>query len=166
MQEYINHVMEEVAKEILVIRQVCDGAIEAQKQSFELELGKVKGKVEQLESEIKALKTVKQLLGSKPLLAQKTPADKAIPRSTSNGQTGKNQVENREESPEPQKTSSQKINAGPPEESQLRTERRDYASVAASQPAKVPDQLWTKVSYGTRKTGKQSSTTAKQEQRG
>lgn len=89
-----------MAKEILVIKQVYDGAIEAQKQSFEYILEKVKRKVEQLESELKVLKTMKQFLGSKLLLAQKTSADKAIPRLTSNGRTEKNQVENREKSPE------------------------------------------------------------------
>lgn len=53
MQEWKESVMQEVAREILAIKQVYEGAMEAQKQSFQLELENVKGKVELLESELK-----------------------------------------------------------------------------------------------------------------
>ena len=47
------------------------------------------------------------------------------------------------------------------------TEKRDYASVAASKPAKIPEKPWTKVSYETRKPKtKQSNPAIKQEQLG
>lgn len=77
--------MQEVAQKILVIRQMYDRGIKTQKQSFKLELEKVKGKVKQLKSKIKALKTIKQFLASKLLLAQKNLVDKTVLWSTSNG---------------------------------------------------------------------------------
>lgn len=43
--------MQEIAQEILTIKQMYKKAIESQKQNFQLELENVKRKVEQLESE-------------------------------------------------------------------------------------------------------------------
>ena len=115
---------------------------------------------------MKALKTSKQHVTDNPPSAGKSPVEKPIPWSTSNGQTGKNLVIDREESPESQPTILQKIDVGPPERSQTHRKKRDYASVATSKSVKIPDQPWTKDSYGIRKSmGKQFNATAKKEQR-
>ena len=47
MQEWKENVMQEVARELHVIRQMHEGAMEAQRQSFQLEFEHVGGKVEQ-----------------------------------------------------------------------------------------------------------------------
>ena len=50
MQEWKENVMQEVARELHVIRQMHEEAMEAQRQSFQIELEHVGGKLEQLES--------------------------------------------------------------------------------------------------------------------
>ena len=56
MKEWKENIIQEVARELQVIRQIHKGEMEAQRQSFQLELERMGGKVEQLESEVKALK--------------------------------------------------------------------------------------------------------------
>ena len=80
MQEWKENVMQEVARELHGIRQMHEGAMEAQRQIFQLELERVGGKVEQLESEVKALK----LSGQR--LAHKTPPAKPVAPPSSDGQ--------------------------------------------------------------------------------
>ena len=120
------------------------------------------GKVQQLEMEVNALKFPTQHS------ARKTPAAKTAAPSSSDTQK---RMEDREENQKSQPIGSRRVNAGLIEGSQIdtgiapnppsldtrpRTEKRDYASVAASKPVKRPEQPWTKVSYGTRKPkGKQ-----------
>ena len=112
----------------------------------------IKGKVEQFESKVKVLKILKQHMTDNRLSARKTLTKKFIPQSTSNSQTGKKQVIDREENPESQSTILQKIDAGSPEKSQTCTEKHDFASIALSKLIKIPDQPWTKVSYKTHKS--------------
>lgn len=175
MKEWKEKVMQEVARELHGIRQMHEGAMEAQRQTFQLELERMGGKVEQLESEVKALKFPGQQL------TRETPPVAVAP-SSSNGQRGEKQLEDQEGSRESQLTRPRRINASPKEGSKVdmgtttdppsldtktRIERRNYASVAAAKPAKSPEQPWTQVSYGTRKAkGKQSNPTTKQEQLG
>ena len=80
MKEWKENIMQEVARELHVIRQIHEGAMEAQRQSFQLELERMGGKVEQLESEVKALKVRGRQL------ARKTPLAKAVAPSGSDGQ--------------------------------------------------------------------------------
>lgn len=80
MKEWKENIMQEVARELHVIRQMHEGAIEAQRQSLQLELERMGGKVEQLKSEVKALKVPGQQL------ARKTPLAKAVAPSGSDGQ--------------------------------------------------------------------------------
>ena len=65
MKEWKENIMQEVARELHVIRQMHEGAMEAQRQSLQLELECMGGKVEQLESEVKALKVPGQQLARK-----------------------------------------------------------------------------------------------------
>lgn len=68
MKEWKENIMQEVARELHVIRQMHEGAMEAQRQSLQLELERMGGKVEQLESEVKALKVPGQLINDESSL--------------------------------------------------------------------------------------------------
>ena len=74
------NIIQEVALGLHVIRQMHEGSMEAQRQSFQLELERMGGKVEQLESEVQALKVSGQQL------ARNRPLAKAVAPSGSNGQ--------------------------------------------------------------------------------
>lgn len=80
MKEWKENIMQEVARELHIIRQMHEGAMEAQRQSLQLELERMGGKVEQLESEVKALKVPGHQL------ARKTPLAKSVAPSGSDGQ--------------------------------------------------------------------------------
>ena len=80
MQEWKENVMQEVARKLHIIRQMHEATMEAQRQSFQLELERVGEKVEQLQLEVKALR----FLGHH--LARKIPPAKAIVSSSSDGQ--------------------------------------------------------------------------------
>ena len=76
--------MQEVARKLDGIRQMHEGAMEAQRQSFQHELERMGGKVEQLESEVKALKFLEQHL------TRKTPPAKTVAPSNNDGQKERN----------------------------------------------------------------------------
>ena len=80
MKEWKENIMQEVARELHVIREMHEGAMEAQRESFQLELERMGGKVQQLESEVKALKIPAQQL------ARKTPPAKTVTPSRSDSQ--------------------------------------------------------------------------------
>ena len=173
MKEWKENITQEVALELQAMRQMHEETVEAQRQSFQVELKHMGGKEQQLELEVKALKFPTQHS------ARKTPAAKTAVPSSSN--TPK-RMEDRDENQESQPIGLRKMNAGLTEGSQSDTgiapnppsldtrpctEKRDYASVAASKPVKSSEQPWTKVSYGTRKPkGKQLNSTIRQEQLG
>lgn len=68
MKEWKESIMQEVAREVQVIKRMHEVAMEAQRQSFQLELEHMGGKVQQLELEVKALK------GPGQQVARRTPA--------------------------------------------------------------------------------------------
>ena len=72
--------MQKVACELHVIREMHEGAIEAQKKGFQLELEHMGGKIQQLELKVKVLKIPAQQL------ACKTPPAKAVAPSRSDSQ--------------------------------------------------------------------------------
>ena len=107
MEEWKANVIQKVARKLQVMRQIHGEAIEAQKQSFQVELERFEKmwdtKSKLLEDEIKRLKNSGQGLAQKKPANKLDPtsADKAIFRSTINSQMEKNQLNDREESPEP-----------------------------------------------------------------
>lgn len=59
------NIIQEVAHKLQVIKRIYDGAIETQKQSLQLELEYIGSKIQQLELELKALKTLGQQVSRK-----------------------------------------------------------------------------------------------------
>ena len=161
MQEWKENVMQEVARELHVIRQMHEGAMEAQRQNFQLELERMGGKVEQLESEVKALKFPGQHL------ARKTPPAKAVMPSSSDSQKGKSQLEDRERSQESSPIEPHEVNARPPnqpKQSQPDTLRKSYAQVVKGNPTRLPpEKPWTEVKYTNKKEGWAKEKTQRQE---
>ena len=89
--------MQEVARKLSGIKQMHDRVMEAQKQSFQLELERMGGKVEQLESEVKALKFPGQQLARKILPA------KTIAQLSTDGQDERKEVQT-EQSEDPNRS--------------------------------------------------------------
>lgn len=78
-----------MACELHGIRQMHKGAMEAQRQSFQLKLERVGEKVEQLKSEVKALKFSGQRLAHKTLPAKAVaPPSSDVQEEREKGQTG------------------------------------------------------------------------------
>ena len=156
MKEWKEIVMQEVACELSGIKQMHEGAMEALRQSFQLELERMGGKVEQLESEVKALKFPGQQLARKIL-----PAKTVAPLSTG-GQDEREEVQT-EQSEDPNRSqiywriikNSTPTQAGP--STKPIPEKRNYAAVAASKPTKAPEQPWTQVKYKNCKPNSQQS---------
>ncbi len=113
MKEWKQNVMQEVARKLDGIRQMHEGAMEAERQSFQLELERMGGKVEQLESEVKALKFPGQHS------TRKTPPAKTVAPSNSDGQKRGKQLEDREGSRESQLIGPRRVNVSPTEASQV-----------------------------------------------
>lgn len=95
---------------------------------------------------------------SRQHLTRKTPLAKAVASFSNNGQKGEKQLEDRETSQDSQLIEPRKVNASLTKGSQVdmgttpdlpslntktRIERRSYALVAISKPAKSPEQPWT-----------------------
>ena len=175
-------IMQEVGHEIQAIKQIHDDAIEAQKQemeaqrhSFSTEIEMLKERLQQEEkqsasfaNEIKILKTQAQV--QQP--SQDTSTVKIMPTvhpkpineiKFRNIEDGLHEISNSHCLENSKSRVDQNAAPLPPSSSiKSQKKRRDYASVAASKPAKIPDQPWIKVSYGTRK--KQPNSGSKQEQ--
>lgn len=64
MQEWKENVMQEVAREIQIIKQIQKETMEAQGLSFQMELERVRGKLELFESKTKSLEDEIKLLKS------------------------------------------------------------------------------------------------------
>lgn len=182
-------IMQEVGHELHAIRQIHEEAIEAQRQAmeaqrhnFSVEIEMLKERLRQEEkqsasfaNEIKTLKTQKQAPVQQP--SQDKPTVKNVPTvhpKLSNRIKFRNTQDGINEISDPQCPGNSKYrvdkNATPvPRSSSTKSheKRRDYASVAASKPVKIPDQPWIQVSYGIRKSkGKQPNSGFKQEQLG
>lgn len=56
MKEWKEDIMQKVARELQVIKRMHEGAMEAHRQTFHLEIEHIGGKIQQLELEVKALK--------------------------------------------------------------------------------------------------------------
>lgn len=114
MQEWKDMVMQEVGRELQVIRQVQEGAIEVQRQGFQRELERVReifeSKSAASENEIRLLKALRQ----HP--AQKMSPANGNSTTSSNGQDEgeRSQPEEREGTQEFQHMETYKINASPP----------------------------------------------------
>ena len=132
MQEWKQVVMQEVARELQAIRQAHEEAIEAQRHSFQMELERVREKLQQVESrsmtlenEINSLKAQKQTPDQRPF--QNVPATKNIPIVPSSSK----------------QTEGKKM-ADPP--------RRSYAQMAVSNSAKnTTEKAWTEVTSSSRR---------------
>ena len=179
MEIWRQMIMQEVGQELQAIRQVHEESMEAQRHSFKKEIEMVKERLRQqsalFANEIKTLKTQKQAPAQQP--SQHTPTVKNVPMvqpRPSNGTKSRNIHDGVSEISDSQcpgnSESHQDINATPvPSSSSIKAhvKRRDYASVAASKPVKTPEQPWTQVSYGIRKSkGKQPNSGSKQQQLG
>ena len=170
MEEWKENVIREVAHELRGMRQAQEEAMEAQRRTFQVELEKVTEELERvklrstaLEKEIKTSKAQKS--AQKQNYAQKNPGAKGVTTT----KVGRPEIVEIRDSQSTKSTQADMDTtpAPPNRDTNARIERRDYTSVAASKPAKIPEQPWTEVSYGTRKPkGKQSSPTIGQEQLG
>ena len=184
MQEWKQIVMQEVGHELQAIRQAHEEAMEAQRHGFNVEIEMVKERLRQEEmqsalfaNEIKALKAQKQAPDQRPSqdtpTARKMPAAQPSPKPNdgTKSRNKRDEIDKIGDSQSPGSSQGQvdiSATPDPPSSStNSRVKRRDYASVAASKPVKIPEQPWTQVSYGTRKSKeKQSSPGSKQEQLG
>lgn len=173
MQAWKENVMQEVARELQVIRQVQEEAMEAQRQSFQVELEGVEKvwemRSKSLENEIKLLKAPEQ----RP--APKKPAAKKAQMTSNDRQVDKRvdeQVDERveestkggepveEEGVASSQSQARKARAFIPNIDTKRhtTEKQSYASTAASRLSQVPEHPWTQVKYKSRKLSSQQST--------
>lgn len=89
MQVWKQMIMEEVARELQAIRQAQEEAIEAQRHGFQMELERVREKLQQVESqsttlksEIESLKTQKQTSDQRPTQDTSTRRTPTVPAST------------------------------------------------------------------------------------
>lgn len=155
MQEWKENVKEEVAHELRAIWQAHEGAMEAQRQNFQLELERVgeifETKTALLESEIKLLKAV----GPQP--PQKSPPTKGNSTTSSNGQ-GERERSQTEEREGIQEFSSMEINPAntspPSQPTQNRSGvlRKSYAQVVKDNPTRSSvEKPWTEVKYTNKK---------------
>lgn len=160
MQEWKEKVMEEVAHELHSIWQAHEGAMEAQRQSFQLELERVReifeSKSALLESEIKLLKA----LGPHP--PQKLPPAKESSTTSSNGRAKRerSQPEEREVIQESQAMETHQVNASPPSQliqNRSGASRKSYAQVVSE------EKPWTEVKYTNKKNGIAKKRTQNQE---
>ncbi|MCJ1348444.1 hypothetical protein MMC31_006676, partial [Peltigera leucophlebia] len=184
MQEWKQIVMQEVGHGLQAIRQAHEEVMEAQRHGFnvEIEMAKERLRQEEMQSalfanEIKALKAQKQAPDQRPSqdtpTARNMPAAQASPKPNdgTKSRNKRDEIDEIGDSRSPGSSQGQvdiSATPDPPSSStNSRVKRRDYASVAVSKPVKIPEQPWTQVNYGTRKSkGKQSSPGSKQEQLG
>lgn len=142
MQEWKENVMQEVGREIEIIKQTYEGSMEAQRRSFQLELERMGGKVEQLELEVQALKAPGQQS------TNKTPTGELAAPPVSNIQKGKRRGED-------QLRSQEGVHASPPsqpKQSQSSTSRKSYAQVVKENPVRSPSgKAWTEVKHSNKK---------------
>lgn len=151
MQEWKENVMQEVGHEIQIIKQTYKRLMEVQRQSFQLELECIGGKVEQLESEVQVLKASGQQLTNKMLTAE------LVASSRSNSQREKSHRKDQEESQKLQSTVSNKINTSSinqPKSSQPGTLQKSYTQVVKRNSTRLSSEKpWTKVKYSSKKEG-------------
>lgn len=84
MKEWKDKVMQEMTRELHIIRQTHEEEMEAQRQGFQIELERVGGKLEQLELRSKVLENeVKALRLPGQLATRKSPPAKAVAVSSS-----------------------------------------------------------------------------------
>ena len=163
--------MGEVAHELREMRQAQEEAMEIQRRTFQVKLEKVIEELEgmklrstALEKEMETSRTQKP--AQKQNYAQKKLGTKDV--TTTKGSRSEEIVEIRDPQSIKNLQANMDTSSAPPNlDINARIEKRDYALVVASKPAKIPEQPWTQVSYGTHKLKrKQSSPTIKQEQLG
>lgn len=175
------NVMQEVGRELQVIQLRQEEAMEAQRQSFQMVLERVREKLELwesksrlLENEIKLLKAPKQhQVQRKPAAgnAQTVDDDGQVgePKNTQVAEQENNQrnkpvdkqtngpairrESTNEETIIPSQSQTCKIHTSTPNASLKKhvPEKQSYASVASSKPAQVPEHPWTEVKYKNRK---------------
>ena len=153
MKEWKENIMQEVARELHVIREMHEEAMEAQRESFQLELERMGGKVQQLESEVKALKIPAQQL------ACKTPPAKAVasPRSDSQEEREREQTEQAKDQNGSQKhqqtyTHTPKSNVPNQLRQSAKPNTKSYAQIASTNAAPTTsEKAWTEVRYNNRK---------------
>ena len=161
--------MGEMAHELREMKQAQEEAMEIQRWIFQVELEKVIEELEEMrlrsaavEKEIEISKTRKP--AQKQNYAQKKLETKGVTI------TKASRSEKIVEIKDPQSIKNLQANmdtfpAPPNLDINTRIEKRDYALVVVSKPAKIPEQPWTQVSYGTYKPKrKQSTPTIKQKQ--
>lgn len=174
IEEWKQNVMQDVMRELQAMKQTQGEAMEAQRQSFQMELEEVRDELQQVESrsmmledKIESLKTQKQAPQQRP--AQNTPASEKTPDAATKRQKVNNSKSVDEE--EMRGSQSREDTSSPPASihpvGKPRAEKQSHASIAMSKPAQNPEQLWTQVNYGNRKSmGKRPSSTVESEQLG
>lgn len=174
IEEWKQNVMQDVMRELQAMKQTKGEAMEAQRQSFQMELKKVREELQQVESrsmmledEIRSLKSQKQAPQQRP--AQNTPASEKTPDATAKRQKVNNSKVVDEE--EIRGSQSREDTSSPPASihpvGKPRAEKQSYASIAMSKPAQNPEQPWTQVNHGNQKSiGKRPRSTVESEQLG
>ena len=158
MREWKDQVMQEMARELHIIRQTHEEAMEAQRQGFQIELERVGGKLEQLElrleNEVKALRFPGQHT------SRKTPSAKAALPSSGGNQdmSDKRQTEglkDREGSQEHQQVETHVTKASThnqPKQTHPGLSQKSYAQVAKEKPLRPSSEKpWTEVKYTNKK---------------
>ena len=156
MQIWKQMIMQEVAHELQTIKESAD----AQRECFLVEMEIVREQLQEmelksarLEKEIGLFKAKEQKLGQH--LSKDTPAMKENQEHPTGGQ--RKSLENpaetiEEEDVHPIQSPKSKDASSTPQLSPTKnTQKRNYASVAASKPAQAPEHPWTKVVYKNRK---------------
>lgn len=144
MQEWKQYVMQEVAQELQAIRSAQDEVIEAQRQSFQTELERIREKLQQVELRSKTLEDEIKTLKAK----EKAPEYSPAPRTPV--------VEDAQAMP----SSSKVINGG----KAVKPPPKSYAQIAAANAAQNPsEKAWTEVTSSSRKRKGTSSNVPKVE---
>ena len=165
MEGWKQMVMTEVALELQGIKQAYEEAMTIQRQTLQLELEKMKQKLEIVEGEVQLLKSRKSTLEKE--LAQSIHANTNRQNTPQPGMKNQVQPPTQRKSPkdlagtieEVRPTSTLGNNENDTSTSQFgstknrpkHTKKRNYASVATSNPTQAPEHPWTQVVYKNQK---------------
>ena len=177
MKEWKDKVMQEMTRELHIIRQTHEEEMEAQRQGFQIELERVGGKLEQLELRSKALENeVKALRLPGQLATRKSPPAKAVAVSSSGNEDTRDEGQTedpryKERSSEHQQVRTQMTQASTPNQpkqtqSSTTPPRKSYAQMAASGSPKVTtENAWTEVTGSSRRRKATTPTKVEPEKR-